>query len=107
MLQLIYILVFTVLAFMAMGNLIRNLMQFSMESPRMRSSSARTSRTSRNPQQIPHPELLDDRGQIIHEPLLVMRSISVEDAREKLEALYFGSPNVSTDRNDDEGQAVS
>ncbi len=103
MLQLIYILVFTVLAFMAVGNLIRNLMQFSMESPRMGSSYARTARSI---QKIPHPELLDEQGQIIHEPLLVMRSISVEDAREKLEALYFGSPSAS-DRNDDEGQAVS
>jgi Protein of unknown function (DUF2973) len=100
MLQLIYILVFTVIAFLTVANLIRNLIQFSTESPRMRSASARTS--SSTSQGVPHPELLDDKGQVIHEPLLVMRSISVEDAREKLDALYNSSPSVSSDRNDEE-----
>jgi len=29
---------------------------------------------------VPHPELLDTAGNLIKDPLLVMRSISVEDA---------------------------
>ncbi|MGK7933048.1 MAG: DUF2973 domain-containing protein, partial [Microcystaceae cyanobacterium] len=38
-------------------------------------------------------ELLDERGQPINEPLLVMRSVSVEDARQQLDALYNASPS--------------
>jgi hypothetical protein len=41
---------------------------------------------------IPHPELLDNSGNLIKEPLLVMRSINVDDAREQLDALYEASP---------------
>jgi len=40
---------------------------------------------------VPHPEL-DTAGNLIKDPLLVMRSISVEDAREQLDALYDASP---------------
>ena len=40
---------------------------------------------------VPHPELLDQDGQVIREPLLVMRSISMKDAREQLDALYDGN----------------
>jgi len=40
---------------------------------------------------VPHPELLDDSGNIVNEPFLVMRSINVEDAREQLDALYKAS----------------
>jgi hypothetical protein len=45
---------------------------------------------------VPHPELLDDTGKPINEPLLVMRSMTVEDAREKLDAIYKSSPGNST-----------
>ncbi|NEQ17807.1 MAG: DUF2973 domain-containing protein, partial [Moorea sp. SIO3E2] len=41
---------------------------------------------------VPHPELLDDSGNPINEPLLVMRSMTVEDARQQLDAIYNSSP---------------
>ena len=47
----------------------------------------------RNTQKTIHPELLDERGRPINEPLLVMRSVSVEDARQQLDAIYNSSPN--------------
>jgi len=40
---------------------------------------------------VPHPEFLDDTGNVINEPLLVMRSINIDDAREQLDALYNSS----------------
>lgn len=97
MLQLLYILAFTVLALIAVGNLIRNLLLFSVD--RERSYTANSSMPkgklpyiSSSPQLVPHPELLDNSGKLIKDPLLVMRSISVEDAREQLDALYDASP---------------
>jgi len=36
---------------------------------------------------------LDNAGKIIREPLLVMRSINVEDARQQLDAIYESSPS--------------
>ena len=42
-----------------------------------------------------HPELLDEYGNIVNEPLLVMRSLTVQDAREQLDALYKSSPGGS------------
>jgi hypothetical protein len=39
-----------------------------------------------------HPEMLDENGRVINEPLLVMRSMTVEDARERLDAIYRSSP---------------
>jgi Protein of unknown function (DUF2973) len=46
-------------------------------------------------QSVSHPELLDDYGNIVNEPFLVMRSMTVEDARERLDALYKASPGYS------------
>lgn len=98
MLQLIYILAFTILALIAVSNLIRNLLMFSGD--RDRSYAATRSQMPQRPfpylssssQSVPHPELLDTAGNIIKDPLLVMRSISVEDARQQLDALYESSP---------------
>jgi Protein of unknown function (DUF2973) len=106
MLHLLYILAFTFLAFVAVGNLIRNLLHFSQESSRTRPSTSGSSNVSTRAQarRVPHPELLDDDGQVISEPLLVMRSISVEDAREQLDALYNSSPSSSRDRSDEDGK---
>ena len=95
LLHLLYIIAFTILAFLAMGNLILNLMTLGVESQR---SYAMPSHRSRP---IPHPELLDDAGNVINEPLLVMRSMSVEDAREQLDALYESSPGSSPELRDD------
>lgn len=109
MLHLLYILAFTFLAFVAVGNLIRNLLHFSQESSRTRSTASGTSNVSSpaRAMRVPHPELLDDDGQVINEPLLVMRSISVEDARQQLDALYDSSPGANRDRNDEEGKPPS
>ncbi len=86
MLQLLYIIAFTVLALLAMGNLIRNLVTLGIESqrsyPYARPSSPK----------ITHPELLDNQGRVIDEPLLVMRSLTLDDARSQLDALYNNSP---------------
>jgi len=106
LLQLLYILVFTILAFIAVANLIRNLIMFSFDRqgnyPGQFGRSEEGNIRSRNKgnyslyasrsQSIPHPELLDNSGNIVKEPLLVMRSINVEDARQQLDALYESSP---------------
>ena len=97
MLQLIYILAFTIIAFLAVSNLIRSLITVSMSAQRY------DGRTANPPNQfsiyasgtgkVLHPELLDDYGNPINEPLLVVRSVSVDDARQKLDALYEASPS--------------
>ncbi len=102
MLHLVYILVFTAIALLAVSNLIRSLITLSAEtqkfySPNYRGSS-RTSQ-SRRQQQV-HPELLDEQGQVIEEPLLVMRSVSVDDARSRLDALYDASPSKTIEPED-------
>lgn len=97
MLQLLYIIAFVVLAVLAIGNLIRSLISLGIESQRSYApSSRRESYRDRNGMP-PHPELLDDEGHVIDEPLLVMRSITVEDAREQLDALYKKSPSPGDD----------
>jgi Protein of unknown function (DUF2973) len=104
MLHLIYILAFTVLAVIAVANLIRNLIMFSFD--RERTYTSRPSHgsdygyTSRK-QFVPHPELLDSSGNLIKEPLLVMRSINVEDARQQLDAIFESSPGHKSDVQED------
>jgi Protein of unknown function (DUF2973) len=88
MLQIIYLIAFTILAFLAIGNLIRSLIGFSMEGPPQRSKSNNLNGYSYRAGAVPHPELLDDLGNITSEPLLIMKSISIEDARARLDALY-------------------
>jgi Protein of unknown function (DUF2973) len=106
MLHLLYILAFTILAFIAVANLIRNLIMFSFDregSYPVRSSMGnyRSPYTSSNKQFVPHPELLDSAGNIIKEPLLVMRAIPVEDARQQLDALYEASPGHKSDSQEE------
>lgn len=103
MLHLLYILAFTVIAFLAVGNLIRNLVTLGVESQRQYppagvSGSNAGQRASRP---TPHPELLDENGKVINEPLLVMRSMTVEDAREQLDAIYKASPGGESAQQDD------
>jgi hypothetical protein len=109
MLHLLYLVAFTILAVLAISNLIRNLITLSMDSQRRyppgamspaglgRSPFSASSRLG----SVPHPELLDDTGNVINEPLLVMRSINVEDAREQLDALYKSSPGKSEETEED------
>jgi hypothetical protein len=95
--QLIYIIAFAVLATLAITNLARNLILLGGsarqgKSPQM--SGGNQSQVTARP--APHPELLDQDGNMIREPLLVMRSISVKDAREQLDEIY------NEDRRSDE-----
>jgi hypothetical protein len=101
MLHLIYILAFTIIAFIAISNLIRNLITLSMDSQRLyppnnQASASQQSISGRNnfrSSKTIHPELLDEQGKPINEPLLIMRSVSVEDARQQLDAIYNSSPS--------------
>ncbi|MBD0336566.1 MAG: DUF2973 domain-containing protein [Cyanobacteria bacterium Co-bin13] len=91
----LYIVAFAVLAFLAIGNLIRNLILLGSDARRSPQANAAGggARSGFSGRPVPHPELLDDQGNMIREPLLVMRSISVKDAREQLDAL-FESPDL-------------
>ncbi len=107
MLHLLYILAFTVVATLAISNLIRSLISFSTDSQRSypNNRQANSVGNRRNigrttvPQNI-HPELLDEQGKVINEPLLVMKSVSVDDARQQLDALYDSSPNKNHDNQE-------
>jgi Protein of unknown function (DUF2973) len=92
MLHILYLIAFTILAFLAIGNLIRNLVQFSVDSQRYSAPTQAMQQRS-----VPHPELLDETGNFTNEPLLVMKSISVDDARARLDALYNDLPSYSAD----------
>ena len=96
MLHLLYILAFTVLAILAVGNLIRNLITLGLGTRSSSQFSPPRSVQRRSPKPT-HPELLDDAGNVIDEPLLVMRSMTVEDAREQLDELYRQSPGPKDD----------
>lgn len=96
-LQLIYILAFTVIAFLAVSNLIRSLISVSMGSQRPAPNGF-----SRRFGQSNHPELFDNNGSPINEPLLVMRSVNVDDARDKLNAIFDASPSVTVQEGEDE-----
>lgn len=95
-LHFIYIIAFTVLAVLAIANLFRNLMTLGIESQRSYSPANAPmygrSQSGTAKQTVSHPELLDEFGNVVNEPLLIMRSITVEDAREQLDALYEASP---------------
>ncbi|MEA5449922.1 DUF2973 domain-containing protein [Leptolyngbya sp. CCNP1308] len=107
--HVIYIIAFAVLAIMAIANLVRNLILLggnarNPQAPRAYGGqSAAQGNGEASPggnRSMPHPELLDQDGQVIREPLLVMRSISVKDAREQLDALYNGTGSSIDDTED-------
>ncbi len=91
MLHLLYILAFTILAFLAVRNLIRSLISVGLES--QQTQTPHFSKTSSTV--VPHPELLDDTGNVVNEPLLVLRSFSVQEARHQLDDLYNASPSAN------------
>ncbi len=104
MLHLLYIVAFTALAFIAVSNLIRNLIMFSFDRERSYPHKIGVNEGGfgyYGSKSIPHPELLDDSGNLIKEPLLVMRSINVEDARQHLDALYESSPGNKIESSED------
>ena len=102
MLHLIYILAFTVIALLAVSNLIRSLITLSAESqkfypPNYSNSLGKSPKVGQVKPKKFHPELLDEQGKVIEEPLLVMRSVSVDDARSRLDALYEASPSKTVE----------
>ena len=101
MLHLIYILVFTIIALLAVSNLIRSLVTLSAETQKFYPPKYDGSKPSYSSgkKQV-HPELLDEQGKVIEEPLLVMRSVSVDDARSRLDALYDSSPSKTIEPDD-------
>ncbi len=101
MLHLLYIIAFTIIAFLAVSNLIRSLITVSLDSQRRYSGMGNARTNPYGLSQTLHPELLDDSGQPINEPLLVMRSVTVEDARQQLDALYNASPSQSKETDEE------
>lgn len=95
MLHLLYMLAFTVLAVLAVSNMIRNMVRLGTQVTK----PMQAEQVAKRP--VPHPELLDASGDVINEPLLVMRSISIKDAREQLDALYDGASNSSDDAREE------
>ena len=92
MVQILYILAFTVLSIFAISNLIRSMISLSQNESR----NYQEKRNRRVSPQFSHPELWDNDGRYIDEPLMVIKSINVDDARSRLDALYNSSP--STDK---------
>jgi hypothetical protein len=46
--------------------------------------------------------MLDDAGRVVQEPLLVMRSIGIDDMRDRLDAIYDSSPESSARPNEED-----
>ncbi|MGD1851432.1 MAG: DUF2973 domain-containing protein [Cyanophyceae cyanobacterium] len=112
MLHLLYLLAFSGLAAIAIGNLIRNMMVLGTESQRHNaampsrqgavgggqgSALGNMSSAASQRSMTLHPEMLDENGRPIREPLLVMKSMTVDDARDHLDALFQSSPENSSD----------
>ena len=89
MVQILYILAFTILSIFAISNLIRSMIALSQNDPR----GYQYNRNRRVSPQFNHPELWDKDGKYIDEPLMVIKSINVDDARSRLDALYNSSPS--------------
>ncbi|MGD1717448.1 DUF2973 domain-containing protein [Hydrocoleum sp. CS-953] len=102
MLHLLYILAFTTIAVLAVRNLIRSLLTVGLESQSLSSNRGGSARDSYSQSgRIPHPELLDESGNFIDEPLLVMRSVNVQEAREQLDAIYNSELGSSGETQDE------
>jgi hypothetical protein len=104
MLQFFYVLAFTIIAFLAVSNLIRNLITIGRDARKGSGLSGAKGNpmASNRLYSNPHPELLDEQGKPVNEPLLVMRSVSLEDAREKLDAIYRSSPGGTNSNPENE-----
>lgn len=100
----LYIVAFAVLAFLAIANLFRNLMLLGSQArrPQQAPNYGDNQANADSQRPVPHPELLDEAGNVIREPLLVMRSISMQDARDQLDALYN---STREEQEGDEGSA--
>ena len=89
MVQILYILAFTILSIFAISNLIPSMIALSQNDSR----GYQDKRNLRLSPQFAHPELWDKEGKYIDEPLMVIKSINVDDARSRLDALYNSSPS--------------
>ena len=100
--HVVYIIAFAVLAIVAIANLVRNLILLggNARNPQAPRSYGGSPQSGQGNGSVPHPELLDQDGHVIREPLLVMKSISVKDAREQLDALYNGTTLPLDDAED-------
>lgn len=82
MLQIIYLIAFAIVAVLAVRSLISSLISIGAEQRQP---------IRRRPRHVPHPELVDEEGNLTDEPLLVIRSTSLEEARSRLDELYHES----------------
>ncbi|NJK60609.1 MAG: DUF2973 domain-containing protein [Oscillatoriales cyanobacterium SM2_1_8] len=81
MLQILYITAFAALSLLAIANLIRSM-----------AALARTETVRGRVYRNVHPELLDETGKPTREPLLVMKSLDLDEARERLDRMFEASP---------------
>ena len=90
MLQVLYLTAFAVISFLVIRNLAMNLVAMGrneMQPPALRNK----------PRVSVHPELLDEKGNVTEEPLLVIRSTNLEEARDRLDAIYRGDTESGDD----------
>ncbi len=87
LLQILYLIAFTVVAIFAIRNLVGNVLTIGREQRQIKRRSPRVM------SQPDHPELVDKEGNFIDEPLLVIRSTSLEEARNRLDEIYRESPD--------------
>ncbi len=88
LLEILYIIAFLVVAFFVIRNLLRDVMTIGAEQRQPKR------RQQRRP---PHPELMDEDGNVTDEPLLVIRSTNLEEARNRLDELFYESPDEKLD----------
>lgn len=93
MFHFLFILAFGTIAAIAVINLIRSFMMLSSETRVYPNFQSNMPAQPPRPKITPHPEMLDESGRPISEPLLVVRSLDVEDARQRLDNLYNASPS--------------
>lgn len=84
MLQILYLVAFAIIFVLTMRNLVGSLFTLGLE-------QQRPPRPRRRP--VPHPELVDEHGELTDEPLLVIRQTSLDEARSRLDSLYRESPD--------------
>ena len=89
MLQILYLIAFALISFLALRNLVGSLITLGADQ--------RKAPRRRRPQ-APHPELVNEDGEITDEPLLVIRQTSLDEARSRLDSLYYESPDDMAER---------
>lgn len=92
MFHFLFIVAFGTIAAIAALNLVRSFILLSRDSRTYPNFQANTP-GSQNVRTTTHPEMIDASGRPINEPLLVVKSLDVEDARQRLDNLYHSSPS--------------